>query len=251
MTNSTTDRLVDDYLTRLADAAVGLPPDRRSELVSEIREHITASLSGGTGTDESSVRTMLDRLGEPDDIVAAAMDIDPPGHPVYPQDPPRRQQGIGLEVGAIIMLTAGSLIPVIGWLVGVILLWSSGLWRRSEKVLATLIFPGGLGGILLWGVAFATFMASQTCVAAGGPIQASPSGTGGPAIASTQGCTGFALPSWLLIPILLIVVMAPVLESVVHLSRALSRASLDVCEPNARTHGSRTTTNVLLPKDAT
>ena len=36
MTNSTVDRLVDNYLARLADAAQALPPDRRAELLSEI-----------------------------------------------------------------------------------------------------------------------------------------------------------------------------------------------------------------------
>ena len=36
MTNSTVDRLVEDYLARLADAGQVLPPDRSAELVSEI-----------------------------------------------------------------------------------------------------------------------------------------------------------------------------------------------------------------------
>ena len=65
MTNSTADRLVDDYLTRLAGASQALPPDRRTELLAEIRGHIAASLSGATDADEAAVRTMLDRLGDP------------------------------------------------------------------------------------------------------------------------------------------------------------------------------------------
>ena len=136
MTNSTADRLVDDYLTRLAGASQALPPDRRTELLAEIRGHIAASLSGATDADEAAVRTMLDRLGDPADIVAAAVENDPPEPPSVPGTQGRRP-GISLEVGAVVMLTAGSLVPVIGWVVGVILLWSSGVWRRSEKLLGT------------------------------------------------------------------------------------------------------------------
>src|SRR5665647_2484515 len=134
MTNNTANRLVDHYLNRLADAAQALPPDRRTELLAEIREHIAASISGGAGAEELAVRTMLDRLGDPADIVAAAVENDPPDHPSNPGPHQGRRPGIGLEVGAVVMLTVGSLIPL-GWVVGVILLWSSGIWRRSEKLL--------------------------------------------------------------------------------------------------------------------
>jgi hypothetical protein len=183
MTTSTADRLVDDYLERLADAAQALPRDRCTELVSETREHIAASMIGSAGADEAAVRTMLDRLGEPDDIVAAAMEIDPPDRPAYSRPPQGRQRGIGLEVGAAIMLTAGSLIPIFGWLIGLMLLWSSGLWRRSEKVLATLIVPGGPGLVLLFGL-----LPAQSCVgASGGPV-------GGQVTTTVPVCTGFALP---------------------------------------------------------
>jgi uncharacterized membrane protein len=65
MTNDTVDRLVDHYLTRLADAAQALPADRRSELLGEITEHIAESRGRRTGADEAAVRTMLDRLGDP------------------------------------------------------------------------------------------------------------------------------------------------------------------------------------------
>lgn len=81
MTSSTVDQLVDHYLSRLADAAHGLPPDRRAELLSEIQEHIAASRANAPGADEAAVKTMLDRLGEPADIVAAAVEDGPPGHP--------------------------------------------------------------------------------------------------------------------------------------------------------------------------
>jgi hypothetical protein len=48
-----------------------------------MREHIAASRAGVDSADEAAVRTMLDRLGEPADIVAAAVEYGPPEHPAY------------------------------------------------------------------------------------------------------------------------------------------------------------------------
>ena len=223
MTNSTVDRLVDNYLARLADAAQALPPDRRAELLSEIREHIVASRSGGNGADEAAVRTMLDRLGEPADIVAAAMEESPAEHPRLPPAQGRRH-GIGLEVGAVVMLTVGSLIPVVGWVVGLILLWSSGLWRRSEKLLGTLIVPGGPGlALLLGGMAFA--LPSQTCTSStsgstvdGGVVTV---------VTSPEVCTGFAVPPAFGITFLLFILIAPVVVAIVLLNRARGRIAIE------------------------
>jgi hypothetical protein len=48
------------------------------------------------------------------------------------------------ETTALILLTAGSLLPVIGWAAGVVVLWSSRLFVTGEKIVATLVLPGGL-----------------------------------------------------------------------------------------------------------
>jgi hypothetical protein len=213
MTNSTADRLVDDYLTRLAGASQALPPDRRTELLAEIRGHIAASLSGGTDADEAAVRTMLDRLGDPADIVAAAVEDDPPEPPPVPGMQGRRP-GIGREVGAVVMLTAGSLIPL-GWVVGVILLWSSGVWRRSEKLLGTLIVPGGPGLVLL----IAT-LPGQTCA-----TTSSGSTISGQVATTGEVCTGFALPPALGIALMLFVLIAPIVVAIVLISRARARTA--------------------------
>jgi hypothetical protein len=213
MTNSTADRLVDDYLTRLAGASQALPPDGRTESLAEIRGHIAASLSGATDADEAAVRTMLDRLGDPADIVAAAVENDPPEPPSVPGTQGRRP-GIGLEVGAVVMLTAGSLVPVIGWVVGLMLLWSSGVWRRSEKLLGTLIVPGGPGLALL----IAT-LPGQTCSSTSSSTTSGQVATTGPV------CTGFALPPALGIALMLFVLIAPIVVAVVLINRARARTA--------------------------
>lgn len=76
--NVNTDPLAEDYLRRLEAAAVVLPADRRAELVAEIREHIAEALRQAPAGGEAAVRTVLDRLGPPDEIVDAATDPESP-----------------------------------------------------------------------------------------------------------------------------------------------------------------------------
>ena len=54
---------------------------------------------------------------------------------------------------AIVLLLIGIMLFAVGWLVGVILLWSSPIWRLRDKFLGTLVVPGGLP----MGVIFATW----------------------------------------------------------------------------------------------
>ena len=72
--NVHTDPLVDDYLRRLDAAASALPAYRREELVSEIRDHLQEALRQTAAGDKAAVRTVLERLGTPEEIAAA----DPP-----------------------------------------------------------------------------------------------------------------------------------------------------------------------------
>ena len=76
---TTAQPLVDDYLGRLEQAARPLPRRQRDELVAEIRAHLDAGLEQ-TAT-EAEVRNLLDDLGEPADIVAAAQPDSPAKRP--------------------------------------------------------------------------------------------------------------------------------------------------------------------------
>jgi uncharacterized membrane protein len=76
--NLHTDPLVDDYLRRLDAAASALPAHRRDELISQIRDHFQEALRQAPATDEAAVRNVLERLGSPEEIVAAANDSSPP-----------------------------------------------------------------------------------------------------------------------------------------------------------------------------
>lgn len=148
---TTTDQLIEDYLRRLTDAAVVLPTAQSTELLAEIREHLDDA-SRRYGDDDAAVRTALDRLGEPEDIIAAARQEEDPvsaaGGPT-PGTSPQGRRGTGLEIAAVLLLTAGSFVPFVGWLAGAVLLWVSGLWKWWEKLLGTLIWPFGPGAALL------------------------------------------------------------------------------------------------------
>jgi len=125
----TTHPLANDYLRRFEHAARVLPRSEQKELVGSIRDHLDAAIA--PDATEADVRNVLDDLGEPADIVAAAQ----PG-----RAPARRG---AREAFAVILLVLG-FPPILGWLVGVGLLLSSPLWTARQKALGMVVWPGGL-----------------------------------------------------------------------------------------------------------
>lgn len=141
------DGLVDDYLRRLRSAARPLPRRARRELLGQVSEHIAEARTAGEMADEVSTRNLLERLGEPGQIVAAARSE--PG--------PARPGPGGMQVAAVLLLLVGGALGLllgplgvlIGWVVGAVLLWSSPRWRWVDKLIGTLVWPGGLAAPIL------------------------------------------------------------------------------------------------------
>ncbi len=135
--------LVRGYLERLRAAAAGLPPERREELLAEVREHIGAALSAEPGEPtEVSVRNVLDRLGPPEDIVRAERDDPSTAAPMQVEAPAGAagQPWGGLEVAALVTLAFGGIVlPGIGLLLGVLLVWLSDRWSTPQKLVASAI----------------------------------------------------------------------------------------------------------------
>lgn len=219
MTTSTIDQLVSDYLGRLNQAAYVLPADRRADLLDEISEHIASARAAGAAADEAAVRTLLDRLGEPEEIVAAARDDEStrgaePWH--APPQPVPVAASPTLETWAVVMLTIGSVIPVVGWLVGVLLLWMSRRWRWPEKLAGTLIVPLGPG--LLWFLAVLLPARSESCSVSGHRD------SGGAFVQGPMVCASSGPPVWLGATIAIVVVLAPIAIGAVLLRLAHRRA---------------------------
>jgi len=149
-----TDGSVERYLRDLDRALRDLPAARRREIVEEIHGHIDEARSQGGVQSDADVRALLERLGDPEEIAADARER----FGIQPARPG------ALEVIALIMLPVGALIlPLAGWLVGVVCLWVSPRWTARDKLIGTLIFPGGMLFPIAVGL-LATGVASTTCV---------------------------------------------------------------------------------------
>jgi hypothetical protein len=116
-----------------------------------IREHISAARAthraSRGGERDSDVLNLLEELGAPEEIAAAALEAGD-----RPVAPPGQGRPV-LEIVALLLLSVGSLVvPILGWLAGVVLLWLSPLWTRKDKLIGTFLPPGGVGVLLLIGL---------------------------------------------------------------------------------------------------
>lgn len=177
----TDDTLAAGYLKRLRRAARPLPRARRTELLDQIATHIAEARTAGA----VPLQVVLDELGDPAEIAAAA-------------GAGQRADRLGWhETAAVILLLAGGFIFVVGWLAGLVLLWSSPRWSWPDKLLATLVWPGGYAGVALYGLLATESGQSQVCEGpSGGPVTCTSTGGGG-------------LPAWAGIALIVIALGAP------------------------------------------
>jgi hypothetical protein len=137
MVTTETDRLVHEYLRRLDRELRDVPRARRREIVEDITDHIAEARGGIVDEQAADVRNLLDQLGDPADIAAEASQR----HDV----PPQAQRTGMLERLALLLLLPGSvLLPVIGWIAGAMMLWMSDAWTTRDKLIGSLVVPGGL-----------------------------------------------------------------------------------------------------------
>lgn len=190
------------YLQRLRRAGRRLPRAVLRDLAGEIEAH----LSEATDVDMSDpeVLTVLDRLGEPEAIIDAQQ-------PVIDSRSTR-------EWAAIFLLLFGGFVFGIGWIAGLILLWSSRAWNLRDKWVGTLIWPGGLAA----GLFFASFvLAGSAQVCSSGPTVIS---VGGKTIhrAGAMQCSGGPSTGGLILAIVILaaLVLAPVATSIYLARRA-------------------------------
>jgi uncharacterized membrane protein len=202
---------VKEYLHDLEAELRDLPRSRRQELLGEIHDHIDSALADSPALDEAEVRNVLDRLGDPADIAEEARQR---------FGVPKVKSG-ALEIAALILLVIGGIIlPVIGWFIGVILLWSSRVWTTGEKLAGTLLFPGGL---LLPAALGLGAVGVRSC---SGVIQPAGQPTTGAAQVIIQSCHGpstlYTIGAAILMAVLVIV---PIAVAVVLASRMRARTA--------------------------
>jgi hypothetical protein len=182
------------YLAALERACADLGPGRCDELVAEVRAHIDSVLADGGNVTDAQLHALLDSLGSPADIAAAARADDAPA-------PVRTTAASGFavrDIAAIVLLLIGGFLAGIGWVVGAVLLWTSPSWRTRDKLIGTFVVPGGLLGSVMF-AGLGSVAATQSCT----------SGAAG----HTQ-CTGYALPTYVGVPLLIAVVLGPVFSAI-------------------------------------
>jgi uncharacterized membrane protein len=160
--------LTSAYLQELEGLARRLPPDQARELVEDIREHIGSALR--SNSTEAEVRSTLDRLGSPAELVAAA---GPPMVGTPPAPPASRT----VETSAIVCLVVAELLFILwplgalAWLAGVILLAVSKTWTGREKALGVAGLATGFPMVFLV-LALGTGTASSGSCTGSGPVTA-------------------------------------------------------------------------------
>jgi len=199
--NGTRHREVDEYLRRLQRSMADLPAERRDEILAEIEGHIAEDLAERPGATEADVRNVLERVGDPADIAAEARER-------FGIKPTRRSW---TDPAAIILLLIGGF-TIIGWFVGVVLLWISDAWTTRDKIIGTLVVPGGLAGALGVGVA-SVAVREGSC----GPVEI----TVAPGPCATAPSTGSVVGLILVV----LIVIAPI-ATAVYLSLRLRQARL-------------------------
>jgi hypothetical protein len=186
------DKLVRRYLAQLDAALRGVDASRRGEILAEVRGHIEEGRTGLDPGDAASVATLLDRVGDPAAIAAEA-GAPPPGS--------RRW-----DAWAPWLIIFGPVASGLGWIAGMVILWTSPTWSRRDQLIATFVPPAGL-------VALFFGLVTTLRAAAGCPAHV-------PALHASAGCTtsGLTLPLGVAI-LLLVAGLAAHLLPPIHLMR--------------------------------
>jgi hypothetical protein len=132
MSTSTLHPVVTAYLQQVRREGRDLPSDRLAELLVDLEEHLSAAIPADASEEEA--REILGRFGDPREIIEAERPelIGPVG-----------RRGTR-EWMAVFLLQFGFVAAGVGWVVGVVLLWSSRAWTTRDKLIGTLVLPGGL-----------------------------------------------------------------------------------------------------------
>jgi hypothetical protein len=130
VTSGPADKLVRRYLAQLDAALRDVDASRREEILAAVHRHIEQAQTGLDRDDVESIRNLLDRVGDPAAIAAEA-GAPPPGS--------RRW-----DAWAPWLIIFGPVASGLGWIAGVLILWTSPTWSRRDQLIATFVPPAGL-----------------------------------------------------------------------------------------------------------
>lgn len=127
---------VDDYLARLDDALRDVPFGTAREIRAGIAEELDS-------LEPAAARARIAELGPPERIATEAVDAvgSMPAPVAVATAEPRTGYGRGpgyVAVTALLIAIGGFLLPVLGWVVGIVALWTGRVWTTLERWIATL-----------------------------------------------------------------------------------------------------------------
>lgn len=129
------------YLAAVAQHASALPDSTRGELLANLREHIDVALAESERADEEAVRQILDQLGRPETVAAAALAEEGRSGPAA-----ESRRGTAVTLALLALSWPVMLFPVIGVFVGLpagvvaaVRVGKSAQWTRKEKRQAILL----------------------------------------------------------------------------------------------------------------
>lgn len=152
MTDATLAPAARDYLDRLDVALAGIDASTRADILSGVREVLI-------GRDADAVAARIRELGDPDFIAAEARTApaEPPETTPESSVRARRPEPAGLAiVAAVLVMIGGALVPILGAVVGYVLVWISTVWTTRQKLIATLAPVAAVAVFVLVRLAIAT-----------------------------------------------------------------------------------------------
>jgi hypothetical protein len=119
-------------------------------------------------------------------------------------------------VTVFLLLAGGVILPVVGWLVGAVMLLASRRWTLRDKLAGLLVWPGGL----LLAVGLIVLAPTRECVYVDDSAGHRHGGQ----------CTGTTIPGWLGIPLLVLAIVGPLVTAVYLGGRARRAARAAAAE---------------------
>ncbi|WP_167139080.1 hypothetical protein [Diaminobutyricimonas sp. TR449] len=131
-----TPQVVRSYLAQLEAALVGVPDSVSRDIRAGVAEELT-------GLDAAAAAARIEELGDPAFIAAEARAEAgaPPVIVAPPVAAPAGDSRAYTIIAALLVALGGILVPVLGWVVGIAMVWMSRTWSLGEKWIATLTGP--------------------------------------------------------------------------------------------------------------
>jgi len=127
------------YLLALSDALAGESAQVRGDIVAGVREELE-------GLDAEQTAAKIAELGDPASVAASArkqqapvrveriVDVPVVGPPLPTAEP----RWLSL-VAAVLVMLGGIVVPLVGWVAGIVVMWTSKAWMRRQKLFVTIL----------------------------------------------------------------------------------------------------------------